>query len=324
MWPREPPQRLSQPPLNVVTVQSAYFDLLDYLQIQDTGSATTGLQARILSDINAVRQTMFLAPNRDFWLIQQGGYGIVGPANVNGVTLTPGAVTISGGTGFLPWMHGCTTQASGDLHQNRLVFLGSSTWAFQFPYGGTGTSQSLTVYNDAIALPANAISIQRPVFVEDWWEMNPIDNYINLREASYQQFTDHGRLSNTFVNTYPMPALAKQTGTPSGYMIEKSPNSDGTNTLRMLLRPMPDTVYALRFGYRYIPAAVTTLTDTTTELAPIGTGESVFLPLLRKKISSYPQFIGDKATITAEAEEAKRILNKGGQEHRDCYISTHN
>lgn len=307
------------------TVTAVALDLAGYIGKHTIVSLEPHQQARILADINAVRQTLFFFDKSDFWAASQTGDFVRAPQTLSGLTLTFGSTAISG-AGLASWMDGCTITAGDDTAQNRIKRTGDTTYTLEAPYVGTGATGTGTaiVWQDCLNRPITTVSIDRPVMVEGHWELLPMKNIAEARDLFRPGniHTDYGERPTD--STYPTYAEPRQAGTPRLYMVANHDFYDGSKRIQIRLSPMPDQQYSLRWPERVLPAEVTSLTDTTAVLCPLHMEESLFMPLVRDAFSSFPLFQGKDDKISKQAEVARAVINKTGEAQTlsDDFIST--
>jgi len=140
----------------------------------------------------------------------------------------------------------------------------------------------------------------------------------------YASGTDYGERLRYEQSGYPVLAFSRTAAVPRQYMVDSRMDYNGNMGIRIRFNPMPDKVYPVRWVERSTPAPVSGIADTTAILCPHRFEESVFMPLLRKKLSSYPLFQGDSKEIATQAEAAMKILNETArtQEAKDTFVRT--
>lgn len=301
-------------------------DALSLFGCDSINGVPVNLKNRILADLNRVRQTMFMAEDADFHINTPTGTILNAPLVLTGLALTFGAKTITG-AGLLPWMDRCTCFLGDDGVQNVILQTGASTYALETPYAGT-TSESAggKVYNDAVSRPATSLSIDRPVILEGCWELLPTTNRAEMRDLfrPWGGGSDYGQITNFNQGTYPVLGAQRISAPPRQYQVDSRTDYLGNMGIYIRLNPMPDQQYVLKWIERVLPTPIASLSDTTTILCPHRFEESVFLPLMRDALKSYPTFTGDKALIAAEAVTARKVLSQTGkpQENVDLIVRT--
>lgn len=313
-----------------LTVASVAQDLLGLLGYEGPGNASASVLQRILTDIQTVRESLFLKAGVDRITKESTGALLAAPLTLPNITFTQGAKAMSG-AGLTAAMDGCTCMAGADKAQNRLVQTGVSTFTLQAPYNGANTTTAaLQIWFDCLPIDPLALSIERPIELENYYELMPLASPAELRASSWSGtvgvpnigYNDYGRMWNMAAGGYPTVATARQAAPPVAYLIEWFTHYSGIQMPRLRVDPLPDQVYTLRWWQRKIPAPITTITDTTSLLIPHGMDASIFLPMVRLEMADHPQFTGDDRKIAASAQRAERRLLKmsRAQPMKDIFI----
>lgn len=124
------------------------------------------------------------------------------------------------------------------------------------PASFTGTVQTLTVYHDAIVLPAEITKVMPSVVLDDSIYLEPASSESQLNSQSSYFFIDYGRRRrDRYRAAAPMP------GMPRAYMIETiAGQSPAGPTLTRILRlsPWPNKAGHIRMQARIAPPNITT------------------------------------------------------------------
>ena len=272
-----------------VTPLSVRNTLLLDVGLEDSTLAPSFYLTRILDDLNAELQVIF-ASLPEWWSKETIGVSITAPTCRAAMVMTNGSRTFSGGS-IHDWMFGNTIVVSGDTRQNEII----DATTLRHPYLGTSGTQTAIVYFDAVKAPGgyNVMRILPPVkMLGDHPDLVPLS----------------GRAARASCSAGLSPSGA-------GYIVEKFLHA-GYGSIRPMLRlnKLPDAQYGVVFEAMVGPEAITDLTSTTAIPMPAGYGESILLPKVRYRFSSFKHWQGDAKRVQAEAEKADLVLGslKGG------------
>jgi len=289
-------------------VQEIKADLLGLIGIEVDAQADPKTLARILSDINnAVQRIYTLGPEN--WSMFPAGLATKAPTPITGLSLTSGENTVSG-TGFLPWMDGCTAVIGGDSNQNEIIQTGASTYALKNPYmSGTTASGSGIVYCDSLNLSADVISVEPPVRIPDCRDLYPLTSITQATSYGVMN-NDYGRYGQSKNFSVYLADSQKQICTPDSYYIDNRVDYQGQLGIRMRLNPVPDKAYIVNFQYRKAAPRIASLDSTVAYLVPAAYNETILLPFVRFNFSGWTHFNGDKESIVEGYKTAERMLIK--------------
>lgn len=295
----------------MLTAQQVYNQsMADIFGIENPGAALRSVKDLVLLTINAVRKELFLSNPESTIIKARTGVGLLPPTQIN-VTVVQNATTITG-AGLATWMDGATVNVGGDPNQNRMYRTALSTYTLEAPYQGSSGVVTATVMNDTVILDPSVISVDRPVDIENQYELIPYNNQAQLRGSSWNlgtTSTDYGRIGmDAIPGGYPSVAGQRQTATPFFYITETAQLYTGGTAIRLRMDPMPDTNYVLRWWQRKLPPDVASATDVASVLVPAGMDESIFLPKVRLLLSDHPLYTGDVKRLINSAGRADAVL----------------
>lgn len=276
-----------------VTPLSVRNTLLLDVGLEDSTLAPSFYLTRILDDLNAELQVIF-ASLPEWWSKETIGVSITAPTSRAAMVMTNGSRTFSGGS-IHDWMFGNTIVVSGDTRQNEII----DATTLRHPYLGTSGTQTAIVYFDAVKAPGgyNVMRILPPVkMLGDHPDLVPMSG----RAAIFA----HGAVQSAYGDS-----KAREIARPDGYIVEKFLHA-GYGSIRPMLRlnKLPDAQYGVVFEAMVGPEAITDLTSTTAIPMPAGYGESILLPKVRYRFSSFKHWQGDAKRVQAEAEKADLVL----------------
>lgn len=284
-----------------MTVSEAQSDLLGLIGIEDAQFASTQINTRILSDINATLQKLWtmLAP---WWSTTTTGELLRAPVQVGGLTVTKGSKTVfTAGTGTLPsWGEACAIRLTGDPRDNEIVTLDTAAAEFTLalPYAGnTGSGITATVYNDCLTLGTSVSGVQPPVVILGEHELVPLRSQRDLH--AFAPSTGHNR--EVSPDSY-VVAEPRDVDVPVGYLIERGSTPSGRVFNRLRVSPFPDKDYVIQFESRAQAPRIASLTPGTTEIPiPQDYAEAIFMPMLRYQFSTQKHF--EAAALRAPLKE---------------------
>jgi hypothetical protein len=300
-----------------MTVAEAQSDLLGLIGIEDAQYASTQVNTRILSDINATLQKLWtmLPP---WWSTNTTGELLRAPVQVSGLTVTNGSKTVvTSGTGTLPvWSEACAIRVSGDPRDNEIVTRDSAAASFTLalPYAGQNASGvTATVYNDCITLGTSVSGVQPPVIILGEHELVPLRSQRDVqtfgpsvgyghREAVY------GQLADSFV-----VAEQRDVDVPIGYLVERGVTPTGRVINRLRVSPFPDKDYVVQFEERAQAPRIASLSPGSTEIPiPQDYAESIFMPVLRYQFTTQKHFDASaiRAALKEQYQEAFQLMAK--------------
>ncbi len=304
-----------------MTIGTTVSDLLGLVGLEDPQYASEQLKERILSDINATLQViwMMLPP---WWSSRQTGRLVHAPYSITtGITLSKGAT--QGATASSPlfpeWSEGCTLRIGDDADDNELVrrdVLGNLTFELMRPYAGSPLNGlgTATVYNDAFYLDANVAGVHPPVVLLGHRELLPLRGERDLRVFAAD--SGHRRTSyHDVAGGLTVVGNRRDVDIPIGYYVESSYLQPPLNEVRMVLRltPLPVGEATLQFEERLSPPRVASLAQSA-EIVPVPQGlfESVFLPLVRLQFTTQKHFESGqlRPILKVQADQAFQLLGK--------------
>jgi hypothetical protein len=287
-------------------VQDCRTLILDALGESSITDLRAGLQARLLVDLNAVMQEIYGMNPGKWWAEKENGETLLAPVTLSSMTVTAASKSFSG-SGLTARMHGCTVSVSGQTTQNRIFQTGASTWEFLMPHdGSTASNATITVYHDCLNLPDASMQIIRPVILERFWELLPVDDSSGLRLPSWVVFPSHDTFSSD--SSYPANGWDRSYGTPSHYYVDKAQLYGGTWVLQIRVNPMPNVAYQLRWREKATFTAIASFADTRTVLIPKSYEASILYPLIYERLMDLPNFQLDKQVTADRALGARRML----------------
>lgn len=241
----------------MLTAQQLYYAQLSYigeysLTLTDyTGTAATAVRRAAILAINEGLAEMFrLNPSL---FKRELGIQVLGPvAGTIGVSAGSTAVSAPTFTGYTAFC-GNTIKLTGQNEYNQIRTEGNDT-KLLFPYTGATGTVGAAVYGDALALDSVVSRPLGPVWLSDIRILVPLNGKPELLGYDPRQEldTDWGFLPRG-VRRQPRPKLICQ---PEGYLADVHTLEAGTAQLRMMLTPLPDTVYELRFDAHVKPLPV--------------------------------------------------------------------
>ena len=299
-----------------MTVAEAQSDLLGLIGIEDAQYASTQVNIRILSDINATLQKLWtmLAP---WWTTKTTGELLRAPVQISGLTLTKGSKTfLTSGTGTLPtWSEACAIRIAGDPRDNVIETrdASSTTATLALPYAGNTTAGgTATVYQDCITLGTSVTGVQPPVIILGEHELVPLRSQRDLQtfapSVGHNREAVYGQLHDSFV-----VAEQRDVDVPIGYLIERGVTSTGRVFNRLRVSPFPDKEYVLQFEERAQAPRISSLTPGTTEIPiPQDYAEAIFMPMLRYQFTTQKHFDASaiRAALKEQCQDAFTLLAK--------------
>lgn len=216
------------------------------------------------------------------------------------VDVTLGQVTADSKTivfaGYADWMLGCSVKMGSTW--NRLT--SGTTLESEFS-GDTETDAAATVYQDAVNLDVAVESLMGPVTLDKQWIIQMLPN----REALAAV-----RQGRNFVGNVPM-------GQPGYALMVDSLVTGAGPVTRFVFDSAPAAKFTLNFTAALKAPQITAWDDATTFFLPGGRDIEILEPVARWKLSSYPQFIGDrneaKEEYVAAMQKWESYSNKGVQ-----------
>jgi len=263
-------------------------------------------RATMLDSIKSVLQKVYAkSPN---WVSETpGGAALAAPATLTGMTCTLGSTTFGGAVPTAAQI-GCTVQIAGEEFQN--VITSATTLLYPFTQA-TGTYNG-TVYTDAIHI-LNADGILPPVGILGGNDLIPMQSRATFGQPTRFYASDHGIMRDV-----PFGGMAqagygrsenRDIGTPCRYyVVQERSTTTGDITLGLIVDPMPDKAYTLKYTVLAPSPSIEDIDSTTPVLMPLGCRESVLIPLCRKEFSTFKHFSGDKIGIAEAAKEAWAAL----------------
>jgi hypothetical protein len=293
----------------MMTTETAALDLCSLMGVEELALAGQPTLNRILSDINAELQHLWtLVPQ--WWSTDTTGEIIRAPQQLAGITATTGSRTITL-TGPEAWMAGCTIKFTEEEFQNQILSISGSTATLVRPFAGvTGSGKGATLYQDAWTLAAEVAGVLPPVLVLGEGELIGLNGKRDLRRfsANSTYATHHGLAGN-------MSAVAENmdTGRPVAYYVE-SFTDPTTKAVRNRLRiaPLPDKQYVLEYQAKREAPRLAAINNSTLIPVPQNYADSIFLPLLRKRFSTWKNFNvhGMKTLLDEQVGQAMMLLEK--------------
>ncbi len=283
-------------------------DILGLLGLEALSHGPATLETRILSDLNRALQEIYSLHPRLWIATDPRAEQVRAPLAVT-LDVTNGSKTIANLTSA-SWMTGCTIVISGDAAQNMLIKTAGVSLTLLKPYQGpNGATVAATVYQDVVQPGADVEQVLAPVMAEGYGELRPVAHERDRLKADTGNFstTDHGRDTSTL---YPLAHSDRPVRMPDAYLCERQFDStEGSVVSRLRFSALPDRAFVLSFRVKLIGgmAGVTTLSDTR-ELVPFNLVDSVLLPIVRFRFSSWPHFTGDAAALKADYEGALAML----------------
>lgn len=191
------------------------------------------------------------------------------------VTADSKAITFAG---FDASMTGCSILIGSTW--NRLVTTTSGTVSLETPYeGSTASNVSATVYYDCVLLDASLEPIGLPILWNATDEVKLVPNNAVL-EAVRRQRTQA-----------PQPPL----GQPWYVLQEDALSVNATPATRLMFDSLPLIKGVLTFNATLRPPQIASWSDTTPYFLGGARDVLVLYPVARFRLSSYPQFIGDRS-----------------------------
>lgn len=199
-------------------------------------------------------------------------------------------------TGWQDWMLGCSVQMGSTW--NRFA----SAAALESEYSGdTEASVAATVYQDAVNLDVAVESLMGPVTLDKQWQIQMVPNREVLAGV---------RQGRNFVGNVPM-------GQPGYALMVDSLVTGAGPVTRFVFDSAPVAKFTLNFTAALKAPQITAWNDSTTFFLPGGRDTEILEPVARWKLSSYPQFIGDRGEAREEYVAAMQkwasYSNKGVQ-----------
>lgn len=283
-----------------MTTAEARDDLLGLLSVE-AANADAATLSRILSDQNALLQTIWTMLPQG-WSQVPTGERLAAPAALTGLTLSQGAKTISGT--LTAEMVGCTIRLDGDTNDNILA----TTTTLARPYLGASTGAGTgTIFGDCITLGTGTVGVLGPVILLGEHELTPLRSRRDLQMFSTAQV--HYQTRNDMPEQEYSVADPRDVNRPIGFLVEQE--LIGTRVqLRLRVSPLPDREYVVQFDKRIATPRVMALDSTEIPL-PQDMAESIYLPMLRQRFSTWKHFPAEaKAGLKEMSDDAFTLLVK--------------
>ncbi len=299
-----------------MTVAEAQSDLLGLIGIENAQYASTQVNIRILSDINATLQKLWtmLAP---WWTTKTTGELLRAPVQVSGLTLTKGSKTITtAAPGTLPtWSEACAIRIAGDPRDNVIETRDASntTATLALPYAGDTTAAgTATVYQDCLTLGTSVTGVQPPVIILGEHELVPLRSQRDLQtfapSVGHNREAVYGQLHDSFV-----VAEQRDVDVPIGYLVERGVTAAGRVFNRLRVSPFPDKEYVIQFEERAQAPRIASINPGTAEIPiPQDYAEAIFMPMLRYQFTTQKHFDASaiRAALKEQYQDAFTLLAK--------------
>lgn len=280
-------------------------DLLGILGLESISHGPSGLEARIIADINRGLTHLYTQHPRAFLTEERRAEQIRAPVSAT-VAVTNGAKTITfSSPAYASWMGGCTLVIAGDSAQNMIVTDAGGSPSLLRPFQGLdNAAASATIYHDVIHPGADVEQVMAPVMLDDVGELMPLDH-----ERARMWFDVDGT-SHGACRLFPLPHSTRPIGEPRGYIVERHRvYSTGALTCRLRFTSLPDAASVITFKARLQAPSITALSDTSA-LVPAGMLDAVLKPVCRKMFSSWPHFAANGDAIDADYNNALDVLGR--------------
>lgn len=288
-------------------------DILGMMSLESLDHGPAGLQTRILNDTNAVLQEIYTMLPKQWWMEDARSERVRAPTTVS-LTVTQNSKVITFAGYDSTWQGGCSIVIDGDPKQNRLITDAGASVTLQKPYSGSSGAKSAVVYQDVVNCGSEVEAVLSPVVIENHGELIPCAHERDLQmhdPSGSASSTNHGSRPG---GLFPLDWNTKAIDVPSAFLIERHTlYSTSLTTPRIRFSTLPDQELVVNFRVKLtgLPAArVASMNDTRDYLVPFQYTESVLLPLVRERFSSWPSFTGDTQRIDKDAEKARQILVK--------------
>jgi hypothetical protein len=299
-----------------MTVAEAQSDLLGLIGIEDAQYASTQVNIRILSDINATLQKLWtmLAP---WWTTKTTGELLRGPVQVSGLTLTKGSktFTVVNSSDIPAWAEGCAIRLAGDPRDNIIEQKGAGATfgSLALPYAGeSAAGATATLYQDCITLGTSVTGVQPPVIILGEHELVPLRSQRDLQtfapSVGHNREAVYGQLHDSFV-----VAEQRDVDVPIGYLVERGVTAAGRVFNRLRVSPFPDKEYVIQFEERAQAPRIASLTPGSTEIPiPQDYAEAIFMPMLRYQFTTQKHFDASaiRAALKEQYQDAFTLLAK--------------
>jgi hypothetical protein len=308
-----------------VTLQNACLRALKFIGCRQfapepTGSQLESVQPTDLDDLllaanGAMQECYAAAP--DEIRQQYAGSTLFAPTNQT-CTATQYSATISGLTGYQPYMNYCTIRIGGDTQDNMLVNATTLVRPYQ---GNTAPNIPVTIFSDCLTLPSTVDQVKEPVELPNQWPLIKANSYIDfLRWAGVPLVTDEAGQAYGFPFYY---FYQKTVSRPRAYWCDTWYNPTTAQQVKMLrVAPLPDQTYPLAYRVAMNPPfyqgtdicedfATGNYTDPGT-LIPVSNAwvASIFMPYFLQRWTSHPAFKNEsaKAEIMRQFKQAEAIV----------------
>lgn len=278
-------------------------DILGMISLESIDHGPAGLSDRILNDLNGALQEIYsLLPNS--WWVDDARAARVRAPTAATVSVAENAQTITfSSPSYESWMGGCAIVIAGDSAQNRIVVDAGASPTLLKPFRGTTGSASATIYQDVVQCGSEVEAVLTPVQFEGYGELVGWKHDRELATFSAERS----------VPLYPLDWSTLPAQIPTAFRVERHTlysSSLTTPRIRFNALPGEELVLLYRAKLTGLPARVTSLSaDTRDYLVPFQYTESILLPMVRYRFSSWPQFSGDRAALKEDADIAKALLN---------------
>lgn len=248
-----------------MTARLAYEAMLRYLRVEQRTIPHTDtdfddpLPDALVSMNTALQQIFAIAPI--YAATQQRSAYFRAPADFAVSALTNGGTTCTMASAAAT-MLGCQIQLPDDENPNRIVKISGTTLTLQFPHMSATASGTATVSYDAAALPADVITVHKPVAIRGGEAIEAANGLLDLDS------TESGK---------------------TRYYIESNVTSGTTLYNLMRLNAAPTEATVVEFQARTAPPVIVQAdiytgsgpytAGTTTLPIPSSFVESIFLPL---------------------------------------------
>lgn len=242
----------------MLTAQQLAYTCLEYIGefsltlVGYTGDAGTGVRRALLRAQNQALEELFEL-NAELFK-REIGLTVLAP-QTGTVAVTAHSAAVSA-TSFTSTLAGNTILISGQAEYNALRLEGAAK-KLLFPYTGPTGTQAATLYGDVLAFDATLSRPLGPVWLSDIRALTPLADKFDLLAYGYDRqylASDWGRHGPSGVARSVQP---RRTAQPEAFYIEPHLLESGLSQLRLVLAPMPDREYSLRFDAAVRPLAVT-------------------------------------------------------------------
>lgn len=255
-----------------------------------------GRNAAVATAQNAALQDLFGKGKK--WVRSDSRGAVLNPPITVPITVTNGSTsaTIQAGD-WLTWFSGCSIIIEGAAVDNQ-IRNNAAAVTLKYPYSGTTGIHSATIYHDSIDLDTDVLEVIDEVKLD----RQPLHKLAlpssqTLSPRNAEDFGFHRRIVADRSQS-----VAAVAGHTHGYLVETwSPNATTEPRTRIRFYPPPSQASFVDYTVMLCPPRVSSIASTDNLPIPYDFIESIYLPIVLKKLRSCPFWRGMVADDEVES-----------------------